>query len=91
MSICYDDSKKSNYFSSIPYGEMPANRYYMTHYANFLYLDFISKKSDDVSERAQARKEIEIANRKMRYWKFHPNYDQTVINELCIAAKKKWA
>jgi hypothetical protein len=81
---------KSKFSSPVPYSEQPANRYYMTHYENFLYLNFISTKSDDVSERAQARKEIEIANRKMKYWMHHPNYDQTVINELCIAAKKKW-
>lgn len=89
MSICYDDSVKSKYLVS-EYESQDANSYYMTHYKNFLYLDFLATKSDDFSERAQARKEIEIANRKMKYWMRHPNYDQKIVNEAICLAKKQW-
>lgn len=51
-----------------------ATRCYMDHYRNWLALNYIATYGN-MKERAQARAEIEICERKMRYWSRQPHFN----------------
>lgn len=42
-------------------------RAYLRHYENYLYLQFLSRKSPDPQERGQALRELTIAERKLKF------------------------
>ena len=90
MSIIYDENKKPSGPSAIPYHSLPATRYWHTHFENSCYLRFIAEKSDDPAERRQANSELIIANKKMDYWKRHPNWDTAGAARLAETTKQKW-
>ena len=75
---CYDTTRVSvNTNKEGPSNFDPARcdavKSYMTHYSNFLVLDFMSKHGD-FKERAQADAEILICNRKMKFWERQPHF-----------------
>lgn len=93
MAIVYDDSVKSDHTGPMPpYETWKATEKYLGHYENYLYLDFIAKNSTDRKELHQARKELTICERKMEYWKRHPNWnkDKDVFAKI-EKLKKQWA
>lgn len=68
-----------------------ATKCYMTHYENLLFLKVImGDASTSVVEKAQARKETEICERKMAYWARQHHYDQPRALREMDAAKKRW-
>ena len=75
--FCYSDSAPR---SSTPVNvwAMNATKAYMTHYANFLFLDFIMNHGT-YAEQQQARKELTICERKLRFWAKHPNYEAEIV------------
>lgn len=86
MSICYDESG-GKFTGSI--SDLDPNACYMTHFKNFLYLRFIEENSDDWRERAQAHKEIQIADRKMEFWKKRLK-DYSIIEKGMTEERKRW-
>lgn len=63
-------------------------RAYLRHYENYLYLDFLRKKSPDPKERGQAIRELTICERKM---KFHERgADKEEMLKGIQEAKRKW-
>lgn len=77
--------------SKTPYQDLAANRFWLTHFSNFMYLDFIAKKSEDRLEQHQARKEIVICQHKMDYWKRHPNWSMKIVDPEVARIKRQWA
>lgn len=87
--IVYDENVRSA-GAPIPYHSLNASKGYVTHYGNLLYLQFIVKSSDRISERQQALKEMQIAERKMAYWKKHPNWDRSEVEPEVVKLNKHW-
>lgn len=73
MAIFYSDERGDA--PSIPYDKINAVKGYLRHYSNMRMLDFIAKESKDGRERGEARKELEMAHRKMGWMEKHRNFD----------------
>ena len=86
----YSDNEPRKSGVAIPIASMNATKIYLDHYANYLYLDFIYKKSDKRDERTQAMKELGICERKMKFWKNHPNYAKETVENGIAKLKKDW-
>jgi hypothetical protein len=89
VMIVYSDEPSSR--SKVPYHLQKATRNYLTHFENYLLLDFMARQSDRKGERDQARKEMVICERKMRYWRSHPNFDQGEAASQSAKMKSMWA
>jgi len=90
MAIIYSEERHEGGAPTVPYERWNAVKHYLKHYANYLYLDFIAKASKDGRERAQARKEMAICEKKMAYWKRHPRYDQAEVTKGVQELKAQW-
>lgn len=75
--FCYSDNGPKS-TSSVNVWNMDANKAYLGHVKNFLYLDFIIR-TGSFQERAQAQIEMKICDRKMQFWKRHPKYNAEAI------------
>ena len=76
MFFIYSDEKLPFTGRPIPYNQQPATENYIKHFDNSLYLKFMANhKKTSVQEKIQAGKELQIAERKMEYWRRHPNFD----------------
>lgn len=53
------------------------NNAWKKHYENYLYLQFMQQRGDRL-ERLQATKELDIAEKKMKYWENRPNFDKSL-------------
>ncbi|CAO3459656.1 hypothetical protein [Azospirillum argentinense] len=73
MSIIYEEH--SLFHGRPPSPNADATKAWLRHYDNALLLRWLAQhKAATFTERRQAEKELEIAERKMRYWQRHPNY-----------------
>lgn len=64
---------------------------YMKHYENLLILKvMMGDASSTPAEKAQARLETAICERKLAYWRRQPHFEQQRANEEMGAAKKRW-
>lgn len=89
MSLVYDENPvKSGHI--VPYDRQNATKSYLTHYSNYLYLNFILKNSKDMKEQYQAGKELTICERKLAHWKRHANYNNETAMSGVADLKKKW-
>lgn len=71
--------------------KMNPNAKYADHFDNHCYLNFILNHNDtSFVEKQQARKELEIAQKKMDYWKRFPNWTPEESGRLCNEVRKKW-
>ena len=89
MGIFYDEHSAGGKFEG-DYYKMNATKHFLTHYANFLTLQFIVNSTKNLYEKAQATKEKDIADRKMTYWKRHPNYDHEKAQAEVAKLKAQW-
>jgi hypothetical protein len=53
-------------------------------------LRFFEQNDPDIRQRAQARRELQICERKLEYWRRHANYDQQRAIRDAEVAKKEW-
>lgn len=89
MAIFYSDGPREAGFP-VDYHRMNACKHFVNHYSNWLQLDWIARKTKNFYEKSQAVKEMAIAERKMNYWKRHPNYEmETVLREV-QKLKRQW-
>lgn len=88
MFLYSDTAPRTNSFQGDVW-KMDANKGYMRHYDNLLYLQFIQKEGSFVEKR-QATKEIEICKRKLKFWEHHPNYDHDVVRPQVEKKVKEW-
>lgn len=75
MAIFYDEGNAKNSNFNINISRMNPNTQWANHSYNWIVLEHISKASTDFHEKAQARKEMEIAERKMKFWERQPKFD----------------
>jgi len=68
MFILYSDKKSEGDFSWGSVSRLNPNSCWATHYYNRVVLAHISRATKDFNEKQQAEKEIEIADRKMKFW-----------------------
>jgi len=88
--IVYDESAHSGP-SKVPYDRLWASKHWLTHYGNLRYLEFIAAHPDATfTEKAQARREIVLAQRKMDYWKRHPNWNQEEVANGKASVDRMW-
>lgn len=90
--FCYQDNpvRASNKFN-MKYDQMPATSYWLTHFSNSLYLTFLVQTEPGLIERNRAAYELGIAERKMAYWKKHPNWDMREATRKAEELKKQWS
>lgn len=93
--FCYSTERVSVFTGqrdSLPFDPLKcnANKSYMTHYQNFLTLEWFAKHGT-MKERAQANAELEICRRKMNYWSRQPHYNQALAIEEKKALNRKMA
>ncbi len=89
MSIIYSDTEKHGKFVG-DYYSMPANSCWLKHYGNYLILSAILKDPNDAVEKRQAQKELATCERKLDYWKKHPNFNTVAAANDAQAMKKLW-
>lgn len=74
----------------VPYHKQNANQGYLKHFANSLYLKFFEQHETDPMQRRQARKEMDICDRKMNHWRRHMNFDPQYVGTECDKLRKMW-
>lgn len=80
MFFYTDTGSKSEYDSGLV-NRLNPDTMYIKHLENLFYLRFIERKSDKFQERAQATKEIEICNKKLKFW------SRRILNQALIDQK----
>lgn len=75
MAILYDDDERKTFNLAVVHRLNPT-RQYLKHYDNLMYLTFIRDNTDDRVERYQAGKEVVLCERKLKYWRSRPGYDE---------------
>lgn len=63
---------------------------YLRHYSNYLTLSFLAKATKDRRERQTLEKELLICQRKLDWWRRHPNYVDADVQRGIEALKKDW-
>jgi hypothetical protein len=71
--ILYDDSPKGKY-NGPPISAIDANKQWANHSYNSVVLTHIAGATTDFSEKAQALKELTIAEGKMKFWERQANF-----------------
>jgi hypothetical protein len=90
MFICYDENAKSAFTGRL--SNVDPNKAYLKHFANKLYIAFVMKHPEStVQERAQASRELAIADRKMTYWERNPEFSLAAIDTDMQKLKALWA
>ena len=89
MILYTDTGPKSDFDPSLVFRLNP-NTQYIKHLENLFYLKFIELKSDNFNERTQAKNEIEICNKKLKFWEKQITNQELVDNKL-QELKKIWA
>lgn len=89
--ICYSDEKVPFTGRPVPYNDQDATRHWASHYAKSLELRFyLSTPASTFQEKARARVEMVVCDRKMEHWRRHPNFDVGRAAELRAAADREW-
>lgn len=71
--------------------KMNGTKCYLNHYENLLFLQFVTANPRAAeAEKRQARKEIEICEKKLAFWRRHPNYDHELALKGINTLKKNW-
>ena len=83
--ICYSDTELKGPGGAI---RVDPTKAYLRHYENYLYLQFLSRKSPDPRERGQALRELTICERKLKY--HERTADKAAMLEGIQKAKRKW-
>lgn len=86
--LIYDTSSVKEQFQ-FDLSKANATKCYLTHYANSLYLTFMLQNGTQ-AERRDALKELDICDRKLKFWERHHNYDHDLALQGMEEEKKKW-
>ena len=83
MAIFYDDGNaKGGSFNPSAMRAMNPNSAWANHSYNHFVLTHISRSSPDPREKMQAIKELDIAERKMKFWERQAGFDETAATHL---------
>lgn len=75
----YDEGNAKGFNGKL--GMLDPNACYLKHYENYKFLYLMEQRSKEFLDRAQATKEIQIANNKMAFWEKKPGFDRKLVNE----------
>lgn len=90
MALVYGDEGKQ-FKGAIPLHRINKNAQWLKHLENLFYLKFImGNPLATMKERSDASKEIEIAERKMKYWAHFSDFDIEQSEHDLAAVKRKW-
>jgi hypothetical protein len=92
MGIVYDTSSSKFEGSFYPYRYSGASQF-EKHFGNLMYLEFFATNTlATFAEKRQAETEIEVAKRKMKYWKqiADSQGETDQVNEAIQRIKKQW-
>lgn len=68
---------------------MDGTRAYLEHYGNRMILDFFAKHGT-FAEQRDVEREIAVCERKLAFWRRHPNFDQAKALEGIERIKRNW-
>lgn len=88
MALFYSDTSVRT-GTPVDVWKMDGTKQYLTHYANLLMLNFFAKHGTR-AERADAEKELIICDRKLAFWRRHPNYVHELALKGVEALKRDW-
>lgn len=91
MGIVYDETRIMGQGPSTPVHTWDGTKHYLRHYGNSLYLRFVAGRTNDGQERRQAERELAIAEKKMAFWRRHPNYVHEDALRGVAKLKKEWS
>jgi hypothetical protein len=89
--IIYPDNEIRQQRHPVKYSDMNANKHWLTHYSNSKYLTFFSQHETTLTDRLRALHELTICQRKMDYWKRHPNWDLSTLTSQIQQIDKEWS
>jgi hypothetical protein len=89
MSICYSDDRQP-FTGSFNFRAADSTARYLEHYSNSLLLTVMVREARDFSEKKQALKELDIAERKMKFWERQENFDRARMVRGCQELKDQW-
>lgn len=71
--------------------KMNGTKAYLRHYDNYLFLQFVTVNPRSTeTEKRQARLELTICEKKLEFWRKHPNYDHDEALKGVQALKRNW-
>lgn len=79
MFFCYDEDKK--FTGSFNPTKCDANKMLEKHLENYFFLKFILTNSDRGREKVQAARELEICDRKIKFWQKQDSYSETLFQK----------
>lgn len=89
MAFFYSETREP-FTGSVKFDKLNAVKGYLRHYDNLMFLTFMSNNGT-FQEKAQARKELAICERKLQWWQRHPNYVQQEVLAGIDKIKAQWS
>lgn len=90
MYFFYPPHKEAS--NQINIWKLNGTKQYLKHFDNLLYLQFVSQNPlASEAEKRQARAEIEVAMKKLAFWRRHPNYDHDEALRGVDQLRKQWS
>lgn len=90
MYFYSDKSPNTNFKGNV--WELNGSYQYLKHYDNLMFLKFVANNTlASMAERNQAAHEIKICEKKLDFWKRHPNYDDHVVSNGIKEIKSRWS
>lgn len=89
MAFFYSEAREP-FTGAVDFHKLNAVKGYMRHFDNLMYLTFMANNGT-FQEKAQARKELVICERKLKWWENHPNYIKDEVLAAIAKVKAQWA
>jgi hypothetical protein len=90
MAYFYDENPTRSDGTAIDFDRVDAVKAWSKHYANMLMLDFLHANERDGRAAADLRREMQVCQRKMDWWKKKDNWDAERAVVTAEAIKKDW-
>lgn len=85
----YSDTGPKSTFDARLMSRLDATECYMTHLNNYFYLKFM-QTNGTFKEKSQATIELDICERKMKFWERNPEFDKSIADAEMKSLKRKW-
>lgn len=82
MGIFYSEEPRQGAMSMAGYDRWDANAAWVTHTWNREVLKWMSAAETDARKKLDCEREVLIAQRKIDWWKRHPNFNQAAAERL---------
>lgn len=89
MSYLVYSDQPQPFSGNMKINEVNPHPFYLRHYSNLLFLTFIAQQGTK-QEAYQARKELVICERKLKFWDRHPDFRISSIAKEIQTLKNQW-